>query len=52
MIKAISIVILTIIAILLVRYRTDRKLQKIVVMSVLLSFFVYTLSIVVIELFR
>ncbi|CAM4434880.1 hypothetical protein ACPV5L_07915 [Vibrio astriarenae] len=52
MIRLISIVALIVIAFLLIRYRTNEKLQKIVVISVVGAFLVYAAGVMITELAR
>ncbi|MDN3698304.1 MULTISPECIES: hypothetical protein [Vibrio] len=52
MTRLIAIVFLIALAFLLFRYRTNEKLQKGVVLSVIVGFLVYTASLVVSELAR
>ncbi|WP_164675278.1 hypothetical protein [Vibrio rhodolitus] len=52
MTRLIAIVFLIALAFVLVRYRTNEKLQKYVVITLLSGFLVYTASIMVTELMR
>ncbi|GAK83715.1 hypothetical protein JCM19238_1277 [Vibrio ponticus] len=52
MTRLIAIVFLIALAFVLVRYRTNEKLQKYVVITLLFGFLVYTASIMVTELMR
>jgi hypothetical protein len=52
MTRLITIVLLIVIAFILIRYRTNEKLQKGVVVSLLTAFVIYTASIMITELTR
>ncbi|MDE1232381.1 hypothetical protein [Vibrio aestuarianus] len=52
MTRLITIVVLIALAFILVRFRTNEKLQKGVVITLLSAFVIYTASIVIVELTR
>ncbi|ERB62577.1 hypothetical protein ACK1CN_05255 [Vibrio coralliilyticus] len=52
MTRLIAIVFLVALAFVLIRYRTNEKLQKYVVVTLLSGFFLYTATLVVTELMR
>ncbi|GAB2662279.1 hypothetical protein [Vibrio panuliri] len=52
MTRLIAIVFLIALAFVLIRYRTNEKLQKYVVITLISGFFVYTASIMITELMR
>ncbi|GLT18594.1 hypothetical protein GCM10007938_23730 [Vibrio zhanjiangensis] len=52
MTRLIAIVLLAALAFVLIRYRTNEKLQKYVVMTLISGFLIYTTTLVVTELMR
>ncbi|WP_202436400.1 hypothetical protein [Vibrio eleionomae] len=52
MTRLIAIVLLLAIAFLLIRYRTNARLQKGVVITIFSALILYTVSVVIMELFR